>query len=112
MLLGPTVNITLETGTCTLVWSDDYTTKSVVCSSPSVSYVKVNLLTGLQAGAIRGAEGVRGTTHISDTSHIATQFVQTPTTYVHKHFKPAEFSTGACILKKEITQGSEKVLYR
>lgn len=41
MLLGPTVNVTLETGNCTLVWSDDYSTKSVVCTSPSVSYVKV-----------------------------------------------------------------------
>ena len=41
VLLGPTVNVTLETGNCTLVWSDDYSTKSVVCTSPSVSYVKV-----------------------------------------------------------------------
>ena len=38
--------------------------------------------------------------------------MQTPTKYVHKHFKPAEFSTGACVLKKEVTKASEKVLYR
>lgn len=75
VLQGPELNITLATGNCTLVWSDDYKDKSVVCTTPSVSYVK------------------------------------TPTKFVFKHFKASSFSVGSCVFKKELSKGSEKVLY-
>lgn len=41
MLLGPSLNITLATGNCSVQWSPDYQNKSIMCTGPAVSYVKV-----------------------------------------------------------------------
>lgn len=119
VLRGPELNITLATGNCTLVWSDDYKNKYVVCTTPSVSYVKVCRGFRGHWGVLQTCPGQQSACGCGvavfqspPTQARNPSSLQTPTKFVFKHFKASSFSVGSCVFKKELSKGSEKVLYR